>query len=68
LYKNGLIFFFNTSGPYEWLDCEIIKLSYLFKSRVLVSPYNGNENNINVTLTIVVGSWLVGIFNLTCCE
>jgi len=40
----------DTLGPYEWLDDEIIKLSYMFESGVLVSPdHENNNNNINVT-------------------
>jgi myb proto-oncogene protein len=41
--------------PFEWLDDEIIKLSYMFESGILVSPEhdnnnnNNNNNNINVT-------------------
>jgi myb proto-oncogene protein len=36
--------------PFEWLDDEIIKLSYMFESGILVSPEHDNNNNdINVT-------------------
>ncbi|XP_045786811.1 transcription factor MYB111-like [Trifolium pratense] len=37
--------------PFEWLDDEIIKLSYMFESGILVSPEHENNinNNINVT-------------------
>jgi myb proto-oncogene protein len=39
--------------PFEWLDDEIIKLSYMFESGILVSPEHdnndNNNNNINVT-------------------
>lgn len=41
----------DTLEPYEWLDDEIIKLSYMFESGVLVSPDHMNNENNNIVMS-----------------